>query len=124
MAVAVAVAVPVAMSVPLSLSPQVTRSYDGAGGPPAPSTDLVHDQHPVEQPAPPEEGYHFGVDITDKTIQYIDDVKAIAPERPVFLYYAPGCAHAPHQAPPEWIERYRGRFDAGYEAMREEILAR
>ncbi|MEV7571307.1 arylsulfatase [Streptomyces tanashiensis] len=86
--------------------------------------DLVHDQHPVEQPAPPEEGYHFGVDITDRAIQYIDDVKAIAPERPVFLYYAPGCAHAPHQAPPEWIERYRGRFDAGYEAMREEILAR
>ncbi|MFE3996640.1 arylsulfatase [Streptomyces goshikiensis] len=86
--------------------------------------DLVHDQHPVEQPAPPEAGYHFGVDITDKAIQYIDDVKAIAPERPVFLYYAPGCAHAPHQAPPEWIERYRGRFDAGYEAMREEVLAR
>ncbi|GHD76468.1 arylsulfatase [Streptomyces goshikiensis] len=86
--------------------------------------DLVHDQHPVEQPAPPEAGYHFGVDITDRAIQYIDDVKAIAPERPVFLYYAPGCAHAPHQAPPEWIERYRGRFDAGYEAMREEILAR
>ncbi|MFD4135598.1 arylsulfatase [Streptomyces goshikiensis] len=86
--------------------------------------DLVHDQHPVEQPAPPDAGYHFGVDITDRAIQYIDDVKAIAPERPVFLYYAPGCAHAPHQAPPEWIERYRGRFDAGYEAMREEILAR
>ncbi|NUV63682.1 arylsulfatase [Streptomyces sp. CAI-85] len=86
--------------------------------------DLVHDQHPVEQPATPEEGYHFGVDITDKALQYIDDVKAIAPERPVLLYYAPGCAHAPHQAPPEWIDRYRGRFDAGYEAMREEILAR
>ncbi|MFI5637855.1 arylsulfatase [Streptomyces goshikiensis] len=86
--------------------------------------DLVHDQHPVEQPAPPEAGYHFGVDITDRAIQYIDDVKAIAPERPVFLYYAPGCAHAPHQAPPEWIDRYRGRFDAGYEAMREEVLAR
>ncbi|MEU9132687.1 arylsulfatase [Kitasatospora sp. NPDC048540] len=86
--------------------------------------DLVHDNHPVEQPATPEEGYHFGVDITDKAIQYIDDVKALAPERPVFLYYAPGCAHAPHQAPREWIDRYRGRFDAGYEAMREQILAR
>ncbi|MER6251435.1 arylsulfatase [Streptomyces sp. NPDC001584] len=86
--------------------------------------DLVHDNHPVEQPATPEEGYHFGTDITDKAIQYFDDVKAIAPERPVFLYYAPGCAHAPHQAPKEWIDRYRGRFDAGYEAMREEILAR
>ncbi|MGW4386495.1 arylsulfatase [Streptomyces sp. NPDC004685] len=86
--------------------------------------DLVHDQHPVEQPAGPEEGYHFGVDITDKAIRYIDDVKAIAPERPVFLYYAPGCAHAPHQAPPDWIERYRGKFDMGYEAMRTQTLAR
>ncbi|MET8779719.1 arylsulfatase [Nocardia sp. NPDC004654] len=86
--------------------------------------DLVHDNHPVEQPATPEQGYHFSVDITDRAIEYIDDVKAIAPERPVFLYYAPGCAHAPHHAPREWIERYRGRFDAGYEVMREQILAR
>ncbi|MCP2280513.1 arylsulfatase [Nocardia amikacinitolerans] len=86
--------------------------------------DLVHDNHPTEQPATPEQGYHLSVDITDRAIQYIDDVKAIAPERPVFLYYAPGCAHAPHQVPREWIERYRGRFDAGYEVMREQILAR
>ncbi|MDV6245784.1 arylsulfatase [Rhodococcus opacus] len=86
--------------------------------------DLVHDNHPVEQPATPEEGYHFGVDITDRALEYFGDVKAIAPDRPVFLYYAPGCAHAPHQAPKEWTDRYRGRFDAGYEAMRAEILAR
>jgi arylsulfatase len=86
--------------------------------------DLVHDNHPVEQPATPEQGYHFSVDITDKALDYIGDVKAIAPDRPVFLYYAPGCAHAPHQVPREWADRYRGRFDAGYEAMRERILAR
>ncbi|UOT01399.1 arylsulfatase [Rhodococcus opacus] len=86
--------------------------------------DLVHDNHPVEQPATPEEGYHFGVDITDRALEYFGDVKAIAPDRPVFLYYAPGCAHAPHQAPKAWTDRYRGRFDAGYEAMRAEILAR
>ncbi|WP_040690498.1 arylsulfatase [Nocardia vinacea] len=86
--------------------------------------DLVHDNHPVEQPSTPEEGYHLSVDITDRAIEYIDDVKAIAPDRPVFLYYAPGCAHAPHHAPREWIERYRGRFDAGYEAMRAENLER
>ncbi|WP_329409632.1 arylsulfatase [Nocardia vinacea] len=86
--------------------------------------DLVHDNHPVEQPSTPEEGYHLSVDITDRAIEYIDDVKAIAPDRPVFLYYAPGCAHAPHHAPREWIERYRGRFDAGYEAMRAENLDR
>ncbi|WP_072687998.1 arylsulfatase [Rhodococcus marinonascens] len=86
--------------------------------------DLVHDNHSVEQPSTPEEGYHFGVDITDKALEYLGDVKAIAPERPVFLYYAPGCAHAPHQVPAEWSDRYRGRFDAGYEVMREQILAR
>ncbi len=51
--------------------------------------DLVHDNHPVEQPATPEEGYHFGVDITDRALEYFGDVKAIAPDRPVFLYYAP-----------------------------------
>ncbi|RVW00424.1 arylsulfatase [Rhodococcus spongiicola] len=86
--------------------------------------DLVHDNHPVEQPSTPEEGYHFGVDITDKALEYIGDVKAIAPDRPVFLYYSPGCAHAPHQVPHEWSDRYRGRFDEGYEVMREQILAR
>ncbi|MFD6397436.1 arylsulfatase [Nocardia sp. NPDC060249] len=86
--------------------------------------DLIHDNHPVEQPSMPEDGYHFSVDITDRAIEYIDDVKAIAPERPVLLYYAPGCAHAPHHVPREWADRYRGRFDAGYEAMREETLER
>ncbi|MGW6422485.1 arylsulfatase [Nocardia sp. NPDC055053] len=86
--------------------------------------DLIHDNHPVEQPSMPEDGYHFSVDITDRAIEYIDDVKAIAPERPVFLYYAPGCAHAPHHVPREWADRYRGRFDAGYEVMRAEILER
>ncbi|MCW2523565.1 MAG: arylsulfatase, partial [Frankiales bacterium] len=84
--------------------------------------DLVHDNHPVQQPYSPEEGYHLSVDITDQAISYIDDVKAIAPDRPVFLYYAPGCAHAPHHAPREWIEKYKGRFDAGYEQARETML--
>ncbi|MCX4750390.1 arylsulfatase [Kitasatospora sp. NBC_01287] len=86
--------------------------------------DLVHDNHPVEQPATPEQGYHFGVDITDKALEFIDDVKAIAPDRPVLLYYAPGCAHAPHQVPHEWTERYHGRFDAGYEVLRAQTLER
>ena len=86
--------------------------------------DLVHDNHPVDPPSRPEEGYHLGVDITDRAIEFLDDVKTIAPDRPVFLYYAPGCAHAPHHVPREWADRYRGRFDAGYEAMRDEILAR
>lgn len=86
--------------------------------------DLVHDNHPIEPPATPDEGYHLSVDLTDKAISYIDDVKAIAPDRPVYLYYAPGCAHAPHHVPREWADRYRGRFDEGYERARETILAR
>ncbi len=86
--------------------------------------DLVHDNHPVEPPRTPAEGYHLSVDLTDKAIQFIDDVKTIAPDRPVFLYYALGAAHAPHHVPREWADRYKGRFDMGYEAAREQILAR
>jgi arylsulfatase len=86
--------------------------------------DLIYDNHPVEQPKSPEEGYHFSVDITDKALEFIRDAKAIAPDKPFFLYYAPGACHAPHHAPKEWIEKYRGRFDEGYESFREKIFAR
>ncbi len=86
--------------------------------------DLVYDNHPVEPPASPEEGYHFGTDITDRALEFIRDAKAIAPEKPFFLYYAPGAAHAPHHAPPEWIEKYKGKFDMGYEAYREVVFER
>ncbi|TFD32704.1 arylsulfatase [Cryobacterium cryoconiti] len=86
--------------------------------------DLMHDNHPVDQPTSPEEGYHFSVDITDKAIEFIKDSKVLAPEKPFFLYYAPGAAHAPHHAPKEWSDRYAGKFDDGYEVLRERILAR
>lgn len=86
--------------------------------------DLVYDNHPVDQPKSPEEGYHFTEDITDKAIEFIRDAKAIAPDKPFFLYYAPGACHAPHHAPTEWIAKFKGQFDIGYEAMREQTLAR
>ena len=86
--------------------------------------EITYDNHPVDQPKSPEDGYHFGVDITDKAIEFIRDAKAIAPEKPFFLYYAPGAAHAPHHAPKEWADKYAGRFDGGYEALRGETLAR
>src|SRR6516162_3141494 len=86
--------------------------------------DLVYDNHPVDQPRSPEEGYHLTVDLTDKALEFIRDAKAIAPDKPFFLYYAPGAAHAPHHAPRDWIERYAGKFDMGYDAMREQTLAR
>src|SRR3954466_397483 len=85
--------------------------------------DLVYDSHPVDPPRSPEEGYHFTEDITDKALEFIKDAKTLAPEKPFFLYYAPGACHAPHHAPREWIERFKGRFDMGYEALREQTLA-
>ena len=85
--------------------------------------DLVYDNHLVDQPRSPEEGYHLTVDLTDKAIEFIMDAKSVAPEKPFFLYYAPGACHAPHHAPKEWIEKYKGRFDMGYEALREQTLA-
>ena len=86
--------------------------------------ELVYDNHPVDQPKSPEEGYHLSVDITDKAIEFICDAKVVAPEKPFFLYYSPGACHAPHHAPKEWIDKFKGQFDMGYEAMREQTLAR
>ena len=86
--------------------------------------DLVYDNHPVDQPKLPEDGYHLTEDLTDRALEFIKDAKVIAPDKPFFLYYAPGAAHAPHQAPKEWIAKFRGRFDMGYEALREQTLTR
>ncbi len=86
--------------------------------------DLVYDNHPVDQPSTPEEGYHLSVDLTDKALEFVKDAKVIAPDKPFFLYYALGAAHAPHHVPRDWIERYAGKFDMGYQAMREQTLAR
>ncbi|MGO9977427.1 MAG: arylsulfatase [Solirubrobacteraceae bacterium] len=86
--------------------------------------DLVYDNHPVDQPSQPEDGYHLTVDLTDRALEFIQDAKAVAPDKPFFLYYTPGACHAPHHVPREWIEKYRGRFDMGYEVMREQTLER
>jgi arylsulfatase A-like enzyme len=85
--------------------------------------DIVHDNHPVEQPKGPEDGYHFSVDITDKALSFVKDAKAVAPDKPFFLYYSFGAAHAPHHAPKEWADKYKGTFDMGYEAYREIVFA-
>ena len=86
--------------------------------------DLIHDNHPVTPPSSPEEGYHLSVDITDKAIEFVQDAKAIAPDKPFFLYYCPGAAHAPHHVPKEWADKYKGVFDMGYEAYRELVFKR
>ena len=86
--------------------------------------DLVYDSHPVDPPRLPEDGYHLTEDLTDKALEFIKDAKVVAPEKPFLLYYAPGACHAPHHAPKEWIEKFKGQFDMGYEEIREQTLAR
>ena len=77
---------------------------------------------PVEPWGTPEEGYHVTADLADRASAWVRQQKALLPDKPFFMYFAPGATHAPHQAPPEWIERYRGRFDAGWDALRAEIF--
>ncbi len=85
---------------------------------------LYRDNSPVEPPATPEQGYHLTEDLVDEALRMIKDQKHAAPEKPFFCYFAPGVGHAPHQAPREWIEKYAGRFDDGWEALRERTFAR
>jgi len=84
--------------------------------------DLVYDNHPVEPPATPEEGYHLSEDLADKTIEFIRDSTVIAPDKPWFTYLCPGAGHAPHHVFKEWADKYAGRFDMGYERYREIVL--
>ena len=86
--------------------------------------DLVHDNHYIDQPYPPEEGYHLSKDLADHAIRMIRDVKASAPSRPWLQWFCPGANHAPHHAPQEYIDKYKGKFDDGYEAYREWVLPR
>ena len=79
---------------------------------------------PVEPEKTPEEGYHFTEDMTDKAIKWIRQQKALMPDKPFFVYFAPGATHAPHHVPPEWSAKYKGKFDQGWDALREETFAR
>jgi arylsulfatase len=85
---------------------------------------LYRDTVPVEPDRTPEEGYHLTEDITDHAIDWIRQQKALMPDKPFFVYFAPGATHAPHHVPAEWSARYRGRFDQGWDALREEVFAR
>lgn len=85
---------------------------------------LIEDNHFIPQPALPEEGYHLSKDLADKAIQYIRDSKQSDPDKPWYMWYCPGANHAPHHAPEEYIAKYKGKFDEGYEAYRDWVLAR
>jgi len=78
--------------------------------------------HQVELPDDP--NYHFLTDMTDQSVAWVKYQKALTPDRPFFVYYAPGAVHAPHHVPQAWIDRWKGKFDQGWDKMREEILAR
>jgi len=79
---------------------------------------------PVEPDRTPEEGYHFTEDMTDRAIDWIRQQKALMPDKPFFTYFAPGATHAPHHVPTEWPAKYKGKFDDGWDALRERTLAR
>jgi arylsulfatase len=85
---------------------------------------LFQDTVPVEPDRTPEEGYHFTEDMTDRAISWIRQQKALMAEKPFFVYFAPGATHAPHHVPAEWSDRYRARFDDGWDRLREGTLAR
>jgi arylsulfatase A-like enzyme len=79
---------------------------------------------PVEPDKTPDEGYHLMEDLADRAIAWIHQQKAMAPDKPFFMYFAPGATHAPHHVPTEWIAKYKGQFDRGWDKLREETFAR
>ncbi len=86
--------------------------------------NLVRDTNHVEPPREPTDGYHLDADLADNAIAYLRELRISHPDRPFLLWYASAAPHAPHQAPPEWIDRFRGAFDRGWDAWREATLTR
>jgi arylsulfatase A-like enzyme len=85
---------------------------------------LYEGTSPVEVKKTPEEGYHLVDDMTEKAIDWIGQSKALMPDKPFFVYFAPGATHAPHHVPKEWADKYKGKFDQGWDKLREETFAR
>jgi arylsulfatase len=86
--------------------------------------ELVHDNHRVEPPRSYDDGYHLTEDLVDHAIEYLEDLRHVDLDKPWLLYLATGACHSPHQAPAAYVERYRGRFDDGWDAWRDATLAR
>ena len=84
--------------------------------------DLVYDNHLVDPPKTPEEGYHLTEDLTDKAIEFIRDTLNVDPDAPFCMYLSYGANHAPHHTPKEWREKYKGAFDMGWDNYREQVL--
>ncbi|WP_149085005.1 MULTISPECIES: arylsulfatase [Microbacterium] len=86
--------------------------------------DLVEDNHFIEQPYRPEDGYHLSKDLADQALAMLRNQQASNPSKPWYMWFCPGANHAPHHAPQEYIDKYKGAFDDGYDAYREWVLAR
>ncbi|HME49302.1 arylsulfatase [Mycobacterium sp.] len=86
--------------------------------------ELVRDNSQTEPETTPEQGYHLTPDLVERATAMIADAKQVAPNKPFFLYFAPGAMHSPHHVPKKWADRYAGRFDAGWDAYRAEVFAR
>jgi len=86
--------------------------------------NLVRDNQHVEQPRSPEEGYTLNEDLADNAIQFLTDHASLAPNKPFFMYYSLGAMHSPHQAPDAYLEKYRGKYDKGWDVLRAERLQR
>ena len=86
--------------------------------------DLTYDNHRVERPKSVADGYHLSEDLVEHAIGFIHDTKSVRPDRPFFTYLAFGATHAPHQAPPEYLARHRGRYDEGWDVARAKWFAR
>jgi arylsulfatase A-like enzyme len=86
--------------------------------------DLVQDNVAIEPPSSPEDGYHLSEDLADQAIAMVLNAHINAPEKPFFLYYSTGCGHAPHHVSTEWADKYKGRFDEGWDAYRVQTFAR
>ena len=85
---------------------------------------IYQDTVPIEPDRTAEEGYHFTEDMTDQAIDWIRQQKALMADKPFFVYFAPGATHAPHHVPKEWADKYKGRFNQGWDRLREETFAR
>ena len=84
--------------------------------------ELIYDNHAVDPPGRPEDGYHLSEDLVDRALGFLHDSVSIRPDRPCLTYLSFGAMHAPHQAPPEYLEKYRGRFDEGWDVARRAMV--
>jgi arylsulfatase len=85
--------------------------------------ELIYDNHSIDPPKTPEEGYTMNEDIVNRTIQFIADSKQVTPSKPFSMYFCPGAMHALHHIPKEWADKYKGKFDDGWDAYRKRTFS-